>query len=331
VQVWRVVGAIGRTMMRVGVLVLLFVVFQLWGTGLITDRAQDRLTRDFEQILDQGQNAAAAPDTTAPSTTLATPATTTPPATAPADLPIPEPGDPIGRIVMPDIGVDFIYVQGVDLRYLRDGPGHFPQTPMPGQPGNAALAGHRTTYAAPFHRLDELAPGNAITIETVQGTFEYAVDAHTRDDGSEVGHFIVSPSAIEILDQEAGVDRLTLMACHPKYSAAQRIVVTATLVTPPAVPTPVAAPEDTSVGVTTDASADPLAGGDSSAWPAAIAWTLAAIAVWFLTWLVGTWLRRRQGGAWAWRLPPYVIGIPVFAIVLFMAFQDIARLLPAAY
>jgi sortase A len=331
VQVWRAVGAIGRAMMRGGVLVLLFVVFQLWGTGLITDRAQDRLTRDFEQILDQGESAAAAPDTTAPSTTLATPDTTAPPATAPADLPIPGPGDPIGRIVMPDIGVDFIYVQGVDLRYLRDGPGHFPQTPMPGQPGNAALAGHRTTYAAPFHRLDELAPGSVITIETVQGTFEYAVDAQTRDDGSEVGHFIVSPSAIEILDQEEGVDRLTLMACHPKYSAAQRIVVTATLVTPPAAPTPVAAPEETAVGVTTDASADPLAGGDSSAWPAAIAWTLAAVTVWFLTWLAGTWLRRRQGGAWAWRLPPYVIGIPVFAIVVFMAFQDIARLLPAAY
>lgn len=332
-QVWRVVGAIGRAMMRGGVLILLFVVFQLWGTALITDRAQDRLSQDFDELLAEASETSVS--TTAPATELPaepTTTTTTAPATLPADLPVPAPGDPVGRIVIPDIGVDFVYLQGVDLRYLRDGPGHFPQTPMPGQPGNAALAGHRTTYAAPFHRIDELAPGTDITIETLQGTFTYAVDPHPTDDGGEAGHFIVAPSDVWILDQTEGVNRLTLMACHPKYSAAKRIVVTATLAGDTAPPTPLPEPRELeAAGVTIDATDDPLAGGDPSAWPEAIAWSLAAVAVWFGTWLAGTWLRRRQGGSWLWRLPPYLIGVPVFAVVLFLAFQDIARLLPAAY
>lgn len=331
-QLWRVLGAVGRAMMRAGVLVLLFVAYQLWGTGLITNQAQDRLSRDLQTLIEQ------APATTipaAPSTpTTEGPAATLPPTTASTDVPVPANGDPLGRITIPDIGADFVYLQGVDLSDLKSGPGHFPQTPLPGQPGNAAMAGHRTTYLAPFNRLDELQPGALITIQSPQGTFTYQVDSHPGDNGEPVGHFIVSPSQIEILDQVPGVNRLTLMACHPKYSARQRIVVTATLVGNPAPPTPVAdaTPNpDTGATVTYDASQDPLAGGDSSAWPAAIAWSAAALGVWFLTWLAGTWLRRRQGGAWAWRLPPYVIGVPIFAVLLFMAFQDIARLLPAAY
>ncbi|MCU0309692.1 MAG: sortase [Acidimicrobiales bacterium] len=315
-QGWRALGAVGRALMRLGVLVLLFVAFQLWGTGLLTDRAQDELARDFDAQLEQAQSV----------TTL--PPGTSAPGTAPVDLPVPEPGQAIGRVVIPTVDVDFVFVQGVELRYLRDGPGHFPQTPLPGQPGNAALAGHRTTYAAPFHRLDEVAPGDEVTVETVQGTFTYRVDAHEAGDGEPIGHFIVAPSAVEILDQD-GTNRLTLMACHPKYSARQRIVVTATLVSEPAPPTP--RPDATlDDAVTVDAAADPLAGGDPSAWPLAIAWSLAAIVAWFLTWLAGRLLRDRQGG-WAWGLPPYVIGVPVVAVLLFMAFQDIARLLPAAY
>ncbi len=305
--------------MRAGVLVLLFVAFQLWGTALLTDRAQDRLSSDFQEQLEQVQ-----PTTTLPPAPSRSPSRRRRPSTSRS----PRPGQPIGRIMIPSIDVDFVFMQGVELRYLRDGPGHFPQTPLPGQPGNAALAGHRTTYAAPFHRIDELAPGTDITVETLQGTFTYRVDAHDLPDGGVEGHFIVAPSAVEILDQD-GTNRLTLMACHPKYSARQRIVVTATLVSNPAPPTPLPEPSPATV-VTTDATADPLAGGDPSAWPTAIAWTLAALGAWFLTWLAGRLLRRRQDG-WAWSLPPYVIGVPVFAVLLFLAFQDIARLLPAAY
>ena len=126
---------------------------------------------------------------------------------------------------------------------------------MPGQPGNVALAGHRTTYQAPFARLDELQPGDEITFETVQGTFTYTVDAQPAAPGDEPsGHFIVKPTQVEILEQD-GTNKVTLMACHPKYSARERIVVTGTLTSPPAPPTPL--PEVTGDdAVTVDASLD---------------------------------------------------------------------------
>lgn len=308
-QGWRVVGAIGRFMMRAGVLVLLFVAYQLWGTGLATDRAQDRLEDEFAAQLAEA------------TTTTSTPTpTTSVPAIAPIDLPAPELGDPVGRIEIPAIGVDFISLQGVDLKWLKEGPGHFPQTPLPGQPGNVALAGHRTTYAAPFNRLDELQPGDAVTFETLQGTFTYRVDAHETQPGEPPsGHFIVKPSQVEILDQD-GTNRVTLVACNPKYSAKERIVVTATLETPAARATPL--PTVDNGGVTTDAAVDALAGGDGSARVPAVLWMALALLIWFATWFVA----RR------WRkLPAYLIGVPIFAVVLFVAYENIARLLPAAY
>jgi sortase A len=193
------VGAIGRFMMRTGVVILLFVAYQLWGTGLSTARAQDNLTNEFNtQIAEFSPPSASAEPQ--------------PVVTAPADLPIPEPGDPIARITMKTIDSDFVMVQGVDLKWLQQGPGHFPQTPLPGQPGNAAVAGHRTTYQAPFNRIDELVPNDMITVQTLQGTFTYKVDAQIDPkDGTTSGHIIVSPNDLSILDQNLG-NRLTLMA-----------------------------------------------------------------------------------------------------------------------
>jgi len=325
VQFWRVVGAVGRFMMRAGVVILLFVAFQLWGTGLTTSRAQDSLRKEFDaQLSESALNAEVAP------------ATSPQAATAPTDLPIPEPGDPIARLEIDAIGSNFIMVQGVDLKWLQEGPGHFPQTPLPGQPGNAAVAGHRTTYQAPFNRIDELIPGDTIIVQTMQGIFSYRVDSQLDPKTNEtVGHRIISADDISILDQTFG-NRLTLMACHPKFSAAQRIVVTATLTSNPAPTTPL--PE--LVGVTTDASQDALAGGDPSAWPAAIFWSLLAGLAWFAAW----WLARfwnptlersravRVSRFTDWKfLATYAVGIPVELVLLFLAFTNIARLLPASY
>ena len=322
-QFWSVVGAIGRFMMRAGIVILLFVAYQLWGTGLATARAQDTLTKEFDSQIAQFS----APGPSTPSQPIVT---------APADLPIPQPGDPIARLTIKKIDSDFIMVQGVDLKWLQQGPGHFPQTPLPGQPGNAAVAGHRTTYQAPFNRIDELVPGDTITATTLQGTFTYKVDAHIDPkDGSTSGHVIVSPNDLSILDQ-TGVNRLTLMACHPKFTAAQRIVVTATLTSNPAAATPI----PTTEGVTTDASSDALAGGDSSAWPAAIFWSLLAAAAWFGTWWLArfftpTLLRKRAQRVSRWKdwkfLTTYAIGTPIVLVLLFVAFANIARLLPASY
>lgn len=315
-RVARIVGFTGRMMIRAGVLILLFVAFQLWGTGLHTSRAQADLEKRFRAQLDEVGDvpSPATADTTAPPVT----SSTTPPATASPDFPVPEPGEPIGLISIPDIGADFFIVEGVDLRWLQDGPGHFPQTPLPGQPGNAALAGHRTTFKAPFNRLDELEPGDLIFIETLQGKFTYEVMPQPAGEGEvPKGHYIVGPRQIEILDDK-GDNRLTLMACHPKYSAAQRIVVEAKLVSNPAPATPLPPPD------VSELPADDLAGGNEGARVPAVLWSLGAIAIWFLAWFAG---HRRP----AWRWPAYAVCFPLFAFVLFEAFDKINHLLPAAY
>jgi sortase A len=292
-------------MVRAGVLILLFVAYQLWGTGLQTTRAQDELEREFKQ---QQAQLGQLPGEPASDTTL-------PPSVAPADLPPPDRGRPIGFISIPDIGADFYMVEGVELRWLQDGPGHFPQTPMPGQPGNAALAGHRTTWKAPFNRIDELDPGDQISVETLQGQFTYEVLPQPAEDGGEPkGHYIVGPYATEILDDK-GDNRLTLMACHPKYSARQRIVVEAKLVGNPAPPTPRS---------TTPETLEDLAGGDDSARRPAVVFSVIAIAIWFAAWFVAHRYRR-------WRWLSYLVALPFFAVALFMAFDFINRLLPAAY
>ncbi len=198
----------GRTCITAGTLILLFVVYQLWGTGIREAQAQDQLEDEFAEVLDE----AGRPDHHDPPTTLPGD-----PEPAPPIDPVPE-GEATAHIRIPDIGVDKIVVEGVSLRDLKKGPGHYPETPLPGQEGNAAIAGHRTTYGAPFHRIDELEPGDEIIVETIQGEFTYLVTEQ----------LIVSPSQVEVLEDK-GDNRLTLTACHPKYSARQRIVVVAEL------------------------------------------------------------------------------------------------------
>jgi sortase A len=127
-------------------------------------------------------------------------------------------GDPLGRIRMPSIGVAEVFVEGTDTDDLRRGPGHYPATPLPGQRGTVAIAGHRTTYGAPFHDVDDLRRGDRVELDMPYGRFTYRVE-RTR---------IVPPTATEVTDRVA-YDRLVLSACHPLYSAARRIVVFARL------------------------------------------------------------------------------------------------------
>lgn len=330
----RVLGAIGRTMIASGTLLLLFVVYQLWGTGIHTRLAQQDLEREFEALVaEQASATSTTTSTTAPSDTSTT-STAPPPsyevAPAAAVLPPVVKGDPIGRIVIPGIGVDFMVIEGVDLYLLDEAPGHFPGTPMPGQPGNAAIAGHRTTFAAPFNRIDELRPGDTIDVTTVQGTFQYEVlpQPDTDPAAPPKGHYIVGPRQTEILDDKAD-NRLTLMACHPKYSAAQRIVVEAVLTSPPA-PAPPRDPD-------APAPAAELPGGgteallldnDDTARGPAMAFSAACGLVWLATWLVGR--RWRAWRSWRWWLTYLVGAVPFFAL-LYGAFENINNLLPAGY
>jgi len=128
-------------------------------------------------------------------------------------------GQPLGRIRIPSIGLSSVVVAGTGTSDLRLGPGHYPGTPLPGARGTVGIAGHRTTYGAPFRKLDKLSKGDRIEVRMPYGTFTYRVEQSR----------IVAPTAIWVTRRKS-YDRLILSACHPLYSAAQRIVVFARLI-----------------------------------------------------------------------------------------------------
>lgn len=168
------------------------------------------------------------PEVATTSTTAAPPTTTTTTSAgagaAPAALPTPEdsPADPYaptpevvhGTLELPTIGVSQPLHEGVTLTAINRGPSHWPGTAMPGEVGNVVVAGHRTTYTKPFHDLDLLQPGDPLVFRMDDGT------VHTYE---HTGTSIVGPDDMWVVDQTP--DRTaTLFACHPKGSAAQRIV-----------------------------------------------------------------------------------------------------------
>lgn len=124
------------------------------------------------------------------------------------------PGDGIGRIEIGRIDLDAVIVEGTDTGTLRKGPGRYPDTAFPGQGRTIGIAGHRTTYLAPFRKIDEIEDGDEIVLEMPYATFTYEVQKHA----------IVEPSRVGIV-RDVGYERLVLTACHPLYSAAQRYAV----------------------------------------------------------------------------------------------------------
>ena len=129
-----------------------------------------------------------------------------------------ERGEGIGRIAIPRIDLDAVFVEGTDTASLQKGPGRYPRTAFPGQGRTIGIAGHRTTYLAPFRNIDEIEDGDRIVLEMPYATFAYRVQKHE----------IVEPSRVEIV-RDVGYERLVLTACHPLYSAAQRWAVFAKL------------------------------------------------------------------------------------------------------
>jgi len=127
-------------------------------------------------------------------------------------------GAAIGRIDIRKIGASYAVVQGTDTASLEEGPGHYPATALPGLGQTVAIAGHRTTYLAPFRHIDKLESGDQIVLRMPYGRFTYVVQYHK----------IVPPTAVWVT-RNVGYDRLVLSACNPLYSAAQRIIVFARL------------------------------------------------------------------------------------------------------
>lgn len=298
--------AVGRVVLVAGVLVLLFIPYLLWGTGLLTAQSQARLREAFttDQRLARSVPAKHLPVVKADVYPAA-------PAVAPtiADPPI---GSPVGNIDIPKIGISMMVVEGTDAPQLEQGPGHYPGTPLPGENGNAAIAGHRTTYLHPFYNLDALAPGDPIVITTLQGIFQYRMTQA----------LVVSPSDIAVVDPTP-TPTLTLTTCNPRYSASQRLVVHAALVA-----SILAHPDPAAVTTTVKRhdhdSAAAQAAPDKD-WLAAILWGLAVAA--FIT---GVWIaaRRTRRGA---RASIVVGGVVAWLVVVFFFFQAVAPLLPASF
>lgn len=134
----------------------------------------------------------------------------------------PEIGEELAFLRVPAIGVDAVVFEGVDVETLRKGPGHIPGTALPGQPGNAVISGHRTTYGRPFFDFDLLTPGDRIEVETAIGTHVYEVRELQ----------VVAPTDVWVTDPRPG-GWLTLTTCNPKFSARERLIVFAELVDGP--------------------------------------------------------------------------------------------------
>ena len=128
-------------------------------------------------------------------------------------------GDAIGRIDIPRIGASFVVVKGTSTSDLESGPGVYPETTFPGLPGTTAIAGHRTTYLAPFRHIDALRPGNRILLHMPYARFTYLV----------VGSRVVAPTDVQAAIGQVGYSRLVLSACTPLFSAAKRLLVFARL------------------------------------------------------------------------------------------------------
>jgi sortase A len=221
----RVFQSLGRGLVILGGLTLLFVAYQLWGTGVLTDRYQEDLEKDFSELVETAESS--------PSVDSATDSDDAEKLDYAALLWRPE-GQAMAQLVIPKMGLTSTVVSGVSSESLKRGPGHFPDTPMPGMPGNTAIAGHRTTWGAPFGDIDKLEPGDEIKLQTIQGSFTYIV---LEQNGGR-GNFIVSPNRFDVLDQtfDSYPNRLTLVSCHPKLTARNRIIVVAELVSEPAEP-----------------------------------------------------------------------------------------------
>jgi LPXTG-site transpeptidase (sortase) family protein len=202
VMVRRLLRGTGWTFIGMGSFVLYFLVYQLVGTNAVTSRGQSDLRNELQQ---EWTTASAAP------------------ARDPEKV-VPKRvgrGKALAVIDIPKIQLDNkVIVEGVGREELRKGPGHVPSTVLPGQDGTFGVSGHRTTYGAPFYRLNELAKGDTITVVTKEAIYTYTVSRTA----------IVRPTDTQVLDNVEGPDgkpkaTITLTTCHPRYSARQRLIV----------------------------------------------------------------------------------------------------------
>ena len=277
---------------NLGAIMLLFVAWQLWGTAISQHQAQDQLKAAFDASLKAHHPLKA----TASGPTLIP---------ASAKLPSPPDGSVLARLQIPAIGLDQYVVAGTSSAQLAQGPGHYDGTALPGQAGNVAIAGHRTTHGAPFNRLGQLASGDPIILTTLSGQhLAYVVSGAPQ---------AVSPNDVAVLNY-FGDNRITLTTCTPEFSAAQRLIVVGELKLPT---TALKAPpaQHISYHITNSATAS----WDWSLLPAV------GIEVCLLL-LLG--LSYRRFDLWFGRTGKWVVLVPLWAAGLYLLFASLTGFLP---
>lgn len=320
-------GIAGRTFITAGLLLLGLVAYQLWGTGLEQSRAQNRLRDEFATLI--ASPATTSSPTSAPSSDEAV--TTVPPVDTPR-----RPNSALALLEIPSASVADIVVSGATVSALRHGPGHIAGTALPGQPGNSAIAGHRTTYGAPFADLDDVKIGDDVRVTTREGRFTYTVNDVK----------IVAPNQTDVLRPRKGRTLLTLITCHPRWSTAKRLVVVAELSssepasatvssTVPSAPSTTAPTEDSAADAVSNAVVvdEPIAEldgwfSDTGAVLPAILLGLGLVAISIAAHFLRRTLRRRGRRDSRARLVSWAVAALPFLVVLFYWYHFINMLLP---
>lgn len=276
---------------NIGAIIILFVAWQLWGTAISQHQAQDQLKSAFDASLKAHHPpAAAAKGALIPASTHFG---------SPAD------GSVLAQLQIPKLDLDQYVVAGTSSTDLSKGPGHYVGTALPGQAGNVAIAGHRTTHGAPFNRLGQLTRGDKIILTTTWGEHLTYVVSGTPT--------AVSPNDVAVLNY-FGDNRITLTTCTPEYSSAQRLVVVGALRGHGATPTPPAKHITYHI-------ADP----GTASWD----WSLLPAVGIALCLLVLLGMSNRRIGVWFGSRAKWVILVPIWAAGLYLLFSLLTTFLPA--
>jgi sortase A len=203
----RIAQVLGWTMIWAGIFLFGYVGWLVFGTDVVNAQVQEVEASRLEQRFDEEPPPEVVVEDDGVERIL-------------EDAPPPGTGFALMRV--PKVALEAVVFEGIDTESLQKGPGHMPNTPLPGQPGNSVISGHRTTYGRPFHDFDLLVAGDRVEIETSIGTHVYEV----RD------VFIVAPTDVWVTEPRSGA-WLTMTTCHPKYSARERLIVIAELVSGP--------------------------------------------------------------------------------------------------
>jgi sortase A len=314
----RILSVVGKVLIGAGIVLLLFVAYLVWGTALQQSHTQEVLRTTLEHKAQNSHVRAALAQPAASTDNLPTgPAKVAPTTASPPE------GSPVGEIRIPAIGIDQVIVSGTETQDLRQGPGHYTSTPLPGQAGNAGVAGHRTTYGHPFYNLNVLKVGDPIVLTTVQGVFVY----------DTTGSQVVQPSDGAILQNQSGA-WITLTTCNPRFSASTRLVVTAKLAhsqlfadaPAPTKPTKPVTTKGHSHHAPSTAQSGALGGNSNGQLLDAILWGLGVVIFGAAVLLAAHRYRRDRGRRWA----IHGGGIAVSLVLLYFFFTAISPLLPAS-